>query len=219
MDLTEVKEKIDLRQGDIAEAEVDAIVNAANTDLILGAGVSGAIGRRGGEAIQQACDEIRAVGIGEAVATTAGALKARYVIHAASMEIGCFAQERHIEEATRNALVEADRLGLRTVAFPAIGAGVAAFPVDRCARVMLDVVAAHLAGGSGLDRVHFVLFDADTLAEFQAAFERLGTADEPEAADDEESPRPRRSRGRREGRARGGRGPTEGGQESGGGPE
>lgn len=194
MELSEMKERIELRQGDIAEMEVGAIVNEANTDLILGAGVSGAIGRRGGEAIQQACDEIQSVGIGEAVATTGGELKAAYVIHAASMEIGRFAQERHIERATCNALAEADRLGVKTIALPAIGTGVAAFPVDRCARVMLGVVARHLAGGSGLERVHFVVADAETLAVFQETFERLGTPEE------EPTPRPRRSRGRREGR-------------------
>lgn len=194
MDLTAVEGKIELRQGDIAEMEVDAIVNAANTDLILGAGVSGAIGRRGGDVIQEACDAIQAIGLGEAVATAAGALKAQHVIHAASMEIGHFAQERNIERATRNALACAEGLGVKTIAFPAIGTGVAAFPADRCAQVMLRVVVEHLAGGSGIERVYFVLSDADALEAFREEFERLGREGEGEPS------RRRRGRSRREGR-------------------
>ena len=212
MDLMELKGKIELHQGDITEMEVDAIVSAANTDLILGAGVSGEIGRKGGDAIQQACDEIRSVPLGAAIATTAGALKAQHVIHAASMEIGHFAQPRNIERATRHALACAEKLQAKTVAFPAIGTGVAAFPADTCARVMLAAVARHLDGGSGIERVHFVLFDADTLAAFREALEHLGSEDEG-----------RRLGGGRRGRRghprRAGRGPRAGGRgERGAGP-
>ena len=175
MDLSEVKQKVELRQGDITELEVDAIVNAANTDLILGAGVSGAIGRKGGPVIQEQCDRIRAIPVGEAVVTSAGALKAQHVIHAATMEMGHFARERDIGRATRNALVRAEELKLKTIAFPEIGAGAAAFPADQCARVMLDVVVQHLSGSSGLERVYFVLFDAETLETFRQAYDTLGS--------------------------------------------
>lgn len=178
MDLTEIKERIELRQGDIAEIEADAVVNAANTDLILGAGVSGAIGRKGGDVIQEECDAIGSVPLGEVVVTSAGAIKAQYVIHAASLEIGHFARDRDIERATRSALQEAEKRQVRIIAFPAIGTGVAAFPADKCAQIMLAVVAKHLAGGSGIERVLFVLFDPDTLEAFQQAFEQLGTKDE-----------------------------------------
>ena len=178
MDLTEIKERIELRQGDIAEIEADAVVNAANTDLILGAGVSGAIGRKGGDVIQEECDAIGSVPLGEVVVTSAGAINAQYVIHAASLEIGHFARDRDIERATRSALQEAEKRQVRIIAFPAIGTGVAAFPADKCAQIMLAVVAKHLAGGSGIERVLFVLFDADTLEAFQQAFEQLGTKDE-----------------------------------------
>ncbi|MFW6161335.1 MAG: macro domain-containing protein [Planctomycetota bacterium] len=209
MDLSEVQGKIELRQGDISEMEVDAIVNAANTDLILGAGVSGAIGRQGGEVIQEACDEIQAIGLGEAAATTAGALKAEHVIHAASMEIGHFAQARNIDRATRNALACAEKLGAKTIAFPAIGAGVAAFPADQCAQIMLRVVAEHLAGGSGIELVHFVLLDAETLDIFREEFERLGRDDE-----DGESRRGRgRSRREKRGSRKGGRGSRDQGRQ------
>jgi len=204
MDLTEVKERIELRHGDITEMEVDAIVSAANTDLILGAGVSGAIGRKGGDVVQQECDEIQSVPLGEAVATAAGALKARYVIHAASMEIGHFAKERNIERATRNALVQAEKLKLKTIALPAIGTGVAAFPADQCARVMLGAVARHLAGQSGLERVYFVFFDADTLEAFRGAFEQLGQPPDERPGNGD--------RGRRGRPRRGGRGPRDEGR-------
>jgi len=178
MDLTEIKERIELRQGDIAEIEADAVVNPANTDLILGAGVSGAIGRKGGDAIQEECDAIGSVPLGQAVVTSAGAIKAKYVIHAASLEIGHFARDRDIERATRSALQEAEKRQVRIIAFPAIGTGVAAFPADKCAQIMLAVAAKHLAGGSGIERVLFVLSDAETLEAFQQAFERLGKKEE-----------------------------------------
>jgi O-acetyl-ADP-ribose deacetylase (regulator of RNase III) len=183
MDLDDVKAKIELRQGDITELEVDAIVNSANTDLILGSGVAGQIGRKGGPVIQEACDAIGSVPLGEAVETTAGALKAKYVIHAASMEVGHFATERDIANATRSALERAEKLRVKTIAFPAIGTGAAAFPVHRCARVMLDAAARYLGGTTEMERIYFVLFDADTTAAFRDAFERLGAP-----------PRPRRPR-------------------------
>jgi O-acetyl-ADP-ribose deacetylase (regulator of RNase III) len=173
MELDELKQMIELRQGDITEAEADVIVNAANTDLILGAGVSGAIGRKGGPELQAECDRIGNVPLGDAVATTAGQLKAKYVIHAASMEIGHFATERNIGRATRNALARAAQLKARTVVFPAIGTGVAAFPADRCARVMLDVVARYLAAKGEIERVSFVLLDPEVLEAFREVYDQL----------------------------------------------
>jgi len=186
MELDEVKSKIELRAGDITEIEVDAIVNAANSDLILGTGVSGAIGRKGGKVVQEECEKIGAIPVGEAVATSAGGLKARYVIHAASMEVGHFTTERNVALATRNALLRAEELKLRTIAFPAIGTGAAALAPEYSARAMLDTVARHIAGGTGLERVYFVLFNEEMLAAFREVFDRLG---EPRR------PRPPRSRG------------------------
>jgi O-acetyl-ADP-ribose deacetylase (regulator of RNase III) len=174
MELDEIKERIELRQGDITEMDVDAIVSAANSDLILGTGVSGAIGRRGGAVIQQECERIGAIAVGEAVATAGGDLKARYVIHAASMEVGHFTTEKNVGLATRNALLRAEELGLRTVAFPAIGTGAAALAPEYSARAMLNAVVRHLGGQSGLERIHFVLFNEEILTAFQEAYERLG---------------------------------------------
>jgi len=188
MGLDEIKQRIELREGDITEMEVDAIVNSANSDLILGTGVAGAIGHKGGAVIQAQCNEIRTIEVGEAVVTTAGALKAKHIIHAASMEVGHFATERNIARATRNALLRADELKLKTIAFPAIGTGVAAFPVHHCARVMLDVVARHLAAQTSLERVFFVLYDAETLEEFREAFNQMGAP--PPPRERERRPRP-----------------------------
>ncbi|HUT33391.1 MAG TPA: macro domain-containing protein [Planctomycetota bacterium] len=175
MDLEAIKAKIELREGDITEIEVDAIVNSANTDLILGAGVSGAIGRKGGKAIQEECDAIRSVPLGEAIVTTAGELKAKCIIHAVSMEIGHFTTEDNVALATRNALRRADERKLRTLAFPAIGTGAAALAPEYSARAMLETVAEHLAGGTGLDRIYFVLFKDEMLQAFREALDQLGT--------------------------------------------
>jgi O-acetyl-ADP-ribose deacetylase (regulator of RNase III) len=173
MDIEELKARIELRAGDITEVEAEAVVNAANTDLILAAGVSGAIGRKGGNAIQEDCDRIGSVRLGDAVATTAGDLKAKNVIHAASMEIGHFATDKNIARATRSALRQAEELGLRTVAFPAIGTGVAAFPADKCAELMLREAAKRLARSKTIEKIIFVLLRDEVLEAFRQAFDRL----------------------------------------------
>lgn len=173
MELDEIKSRIELRQGDITEVEADAIVNAANTDLILGAGVSGAIGRAGGKAIQDDCDRIRSVPIGEAVVTAAGALRARHVIHAVSMEIGHFTTERNVALATRNALRRAEELKLKTVAFPAIGTGAAALAPEFSARAMLGAIADHMASGSAIEHVYIVLYNEDVFQAFREVLDNL----------------------------------------------
>jgi O-acetyl-ADP-ribose deacetylase (regulator of RNase III) len=194
MNLDAIKEKIELSQGDITKCEVDVIVNSANTDLILGSGVGGEIGRKGGDVVQEECDRIRSVPLGGAVETTAGDLAAKHIVHAASAEVGHFATEKNVAKATRSALARAEKLQAKTIALPALGTGAAAFPVHRCARIMLDVVARHLAGSSNLEKVQFVLFDEETLDTFREAYGRMG----------EVKPRGSgRSRGRR---SRGGRG-------------
>jgi O-acetyl-ADP-ribose deacetylase (regulator of RNase III) len=161
------KDKVILQQGDITDADVDAIVNAANTQLQLGAGVAGAIRRKGGPTIQQVCDAIGPIALGEAALTGGGQLKARYVIHAASMQLGGLTSEDSLRQATRNSLKRANEKKLASLAFPAIGTGVAGFPVDRCAAVMLEEVKTHLSGQTSLQQVLFVLFDAPSLHVFQ----------------------------------------------------
>ncbi len=195
MDIAAIKRRIELRQGDITEMEVDAIVNSANTDLIMGAGVSGAISRKGGPVIQEECDKIGSVRVGHAVATSAGALRARHIIHAATMEIGHFTTERDVGMATLSALRLAEELGARSVAFPAIGTGAAALAPDYSARAMFGALLRHFSStDSKIERVYLVLYNEDTYESFRNAFERLGQA--------------RRGRSRRRGgsASRGGRG-------------
>jgi O-acetyl-ADP-ribose deacetylase len=164
------KSKVGLRQGDLTEAAVDAIVNAANNDLQLGGGVAGAIRRKGGPAIQAECDRIGTIALGEAAITTAGKLKARHVIHAASMRLGGTTSERSLRDSTRNSLKRADEARLESIAVPAIGTGIAGFPMDRCAQIMLEEVRAHLSGTTSLRRIEFVLFDRLALEIFERVF-------------------------------------------------
>ena len=161
------REKIRLSQGDLTEVDADAIVNAANNELILGGGVAGAIRVKGGPAIQEECKRIGAIALGEAAITGAGRLRSRHVIHAASMRLGESTSETNLRAATRNALQRADENSLKSIAFPAIGTGIAGFPIERCAQVMLEEVRAHLEGPTTLERVEFVLFDRRALEVFE----------------------------------------------------
>ncbi len=163
------RDKVVVRQGDLTEAATDAIVNAANNDLQLGGGVAGAIRRKGGPAIQEECDRIGPVPLGEAAITSGGNLRARYVIHAASMRLGGRTTEENLRASTRNSLLRAKEKKLRSIAFPAVGTGIAGFPMERCAEVMLQEVRDHLSGATSLERVEFVLFDAPALETFKRA--------------------------------------------------
>jgi O-acetyl-ADP-ribose deacetylase (regulator of RNase III) len=161
--------KVKLSQGDLTESRTDAIVNAANNDLFLGGGVAGAMRSKGGPAIQAECDRLGPIAVGEAAITGAGRLPAKFVIHAASMRLGGSTTEPNLRAATRNSLMRANEKGLKSIAFPAIGTGIAGFPIDRCARVMLDEVREHLRGPTSIERAEFVLFDAAGLAAFERA--------------------------------------------------
>jgi O-acetyl-ADP-ribose deacetylase (regulator of RNase III) len=167
------RKQVTFRQGDLTEANVDAIVNAANNDLILGGGVAGAIRTRGGPSIQEECNRIGPVRIGEAAITGAGRLTARYVIHAASMRLGGHTTESSLNDSTRNSLLRAEEANLRSIAFPAIGTGIAGFPLDRCARIMLSAIRDHLQTGGSLERVEFVLYDKPALEIFERVFKEI----------------------------------------------
>jgi len=168
-----LRRKIILKQGDITEMDVDAIVNAANNDLTLGGGVAGAIRRKGGPQIQEECSSIGPIKIGEAAVTGAGTLPARFVIHAASMALGGRTTEESLRNSTRNSLLRAKEKGVKTIAFPAIGTGVAGFPMKRCAEVMLEEVANFLKSETTVEKVYFVLFDETAFNTFGQAFEAL----------------------------------------------
>ena len=150
--------RIVLLEGDLTEQAVDAIVNAANSRLQLGAGVAGAIRAKGGASIQAECDRIGPIEVGEAAVTGAGKLPARFVIHAAGMAPGGGATEESVRSAMRAALARARERGCRIIAVPALGAGIAGFPLQRCAEVLLEEARRHLAGETSLEEIRFVLF-------------------------------------------------------------
>ena len=152
-------ERIVIQQGDLTEMDTDAIVNAANNDLVLGAGVAGAIRRKGGDAIQRECDSIGSIPVGYAAITTGGKLKARFVIHAASMQLGGKTSADTLRYSTAHSLRIADERGLKSIAFPAVGTGIAGFPLKECAEIMLREAARHLKGETSLETIYFVLFD------------------------------------------------------------
>ncbi|MBI4465253.1 MAG: macro domain-containing protein [Acidobacteria bacterium] len=162
--------QIEIIQGDITEADVEAIVNAANNDLQLGGGVAGAIRRKGGPLIQQQCDVVGRIPLGEAAITDGGNLKAKYVIHAASMQLGDLTTAENLEASTRNSLKRAEEKKLKSIAFPAIGTGIAGFDTKQCAEIMLRVVSEHLKGKTSLQRVVFVLYDEPTRKLFEQAW-------------------------------------------------
>ncbi len=150
--------RIRIEEGDLTLAQVDAIVNAANTRLLLGTGVAGAIRQRAGPAVQEECDRLGPIPLGEAALTGAGELDARYVIHAAAMEPGGAPGEESIRSAVRRSLEIARERGLQSVAFPAVGTGVGGFSMQRCAELMLDEVEAHVEAETSLEEVRFVLY-------------------------------------------------------------
>jgi len=151
--------KIKLIQGDISDQEVDAIVNAANNRLWMGAGVAGAIKRRGGKEIEDEAMKKGPIPIGEAIVTKAGKLKAKYVIHAAVMGQDLVTNEEYIKNAILNSLKRAEELKIKSIAFPAFGTGVGGFPMERCAQIMLDQVKDFSKKAKYLKEVLFVLFD------------------------------------------------------------
>ena len=157
---------IELVRGDITRQDVDAIVNAANSSLLGGGGVDGAIHRAGGPEILAECRLLGGCETGDAMATAGGGLPARWVIHTVGpiWRGGERGEPELLASCHRRSLEVAEELGARTVAFPAISTGVYGYPVDLAARVALDAVRGHR-----LDLVRFVLFDASTLAAFQAA--------------------------------------------------
>jgi len=168
-----IEKRIVFEQGDLTEADVDAVVNAANNDLQLGGGVAGAIRRTGGPEIQKECDRIGSIAVGEAAVTTGGRLKARYVIHAASMQLGGRTTAGPLRASTRNSLLRAAEKGLKSMAFPAVGTGIAGFPMKDCARIMLEEVAAHLKGQTSVEQVRFVLFDQAALNTFRQVWDEM----------------------------------------------
>ncbi len=166
---------IEIVEGDITLLDRDAIVNAANEQLLLGGGVAGAIRQRGGPAIQKECDAIGGTFVGGAVITTGGNLKARHVIHAVGPRMGEGNEDEKLKNATLNSLKLADENGLASIAFPAISAGIFGFPIDRCAGIMLKTTMDYLEKEkTGLRLVTFCLYGPQAETVFKEALKRLG---------------------------------------------
>ncbi len=167
---------LELVEGDITEQESDAIVNAANSSLILGAGVAGAIRSKGGPAIQQKCDQIGGCPVGGAAITTAGNLKAKHVIHAVGPRIGEGNEDEKLKNATLSSLKVAADNGLKSISFPAISTGIFGFPIKRCAEIMLSNTIDYLKEDTGVEKVVFCLYGQEAFDTFQTTLERLATS-------------------------------------------
>jgi O-acetyl-ADP-ribose deacetylase len=165
--------RIEILKGDLTEMDTDAIVNAANNDLQHGGGVAGAIRRKGGNVIQEESNTIGSIPVGGAAITSGGNLKARYVIHAASMQLGGKTMPHALRSSTAHSLRIAAQKGLKTISFPAVGTGVAGFPMEECAEIMLAEVAAHLKQDTSVEKVFFVLFDDEALKTFKKVWRRI----------------------------------------------
>jgi len=166
--------QVEVRQADITRLDVDAIANAANTRLAHGGGVAGAIVRAGGREIQAASDELAPIGLGEAVSTTAGGLPSKWVIHAATMELGGPTSAEIIRAATASTLAEAEALHAKSLALVAFGTGVGGFPVAEAARIEVEEVHRHLARDSALKLVVFAVFGDEARRAFEEALASSG---------------------------------------------
>jgi O-acetyl-ADP-ribose deacetylase (regulator of RNase III) len=160
---------IEVADTDITTLSVDAIANAANTELRHGGGVAGAIARAAGPELNAQSRERAPIGLGEAVETTAGEMPARWVIHAATMELGGPTSADIIRRATASTLARADELGARSLALVAFGTGVGGFPLEEAARIEVEEVRRHLDAGSGLERIVFAVRGDAARAAFEAA--------------------------------------------------
>lgn len=165
--------KILFAQGDITEMAVDAIVSAANTELTMDTGVAAAIRSKAGERIQEECERLAPIRLGEAAVTSAVVLKAFFVIHAAGIRPGEKATAESVRLATSASLMRAEERGIRSLAFPAIGTGTAGFSLAECAPIMLKAVLEHINVRTSLEKIYFVLFDADALKMFEETYQQL----------------------------------------------
>jgi O-acetyl-ADP-ribose deacetylase len=170
------KGEITVIRGDIADQSTDAVVNAANNQLWMGAGVAGAIKRKGGSAIEQEAMAKGPIEIGAAVSTSAGALKARRVIHAAVMGQDLHTEPEFIRKATLSSLTLAEREGCASISLPALGTGVGGFSLYHCASLMIGVAINFMISAATLREVRFVLFDDEAREVFEKELKHRFTA-------------------------------------------
>jgi O-acetyl-ADP-ribose deacetylase (regulator of RNase III) len=173
--LTIDNKSIGIVQGDLTEMEADALVNAANNHLWMGGGVAGALKRKGGKIIETEALEKGPIPIGEAVLTTAGKLKAKYVIHAAGMGTDLRTDADKIKNATHNALKRAHEANLNSVAFPAIGTGVGGFTVEKAAEIMLGTAVNFLKTEhkTSIENIIFVLYTQSAYSTFKGELKKI----------------------------------------------
>jgi len=167
------KGNIHLRLGDITKMEVDVIVNPANARLILGGGVAGSIARAGGPSIQEECNRIGGTFVGGAVITGAGNLPVKKVIHAVGPRMGEGNEDEKLKNATMNSLKIADENNLTSIAFPAISTGIFGYPVDRCAKIMIQVCQNYLESNAKVKDIYFCLWDEATYKIFLETLDTL----------------------------------------------
>jgi len=168
--MNEIKVKnslLKLQQGDITELETDVIVNAANSQLTMGGGVAGAIRRKGGPRIQEECNKIGNTYVGGAVITTGGNLKAKHVIHAVGPRMGEGNEDEKLKNATLNSLKLMDENNLQTIAFPAISTGIFGYPIDKCAKIMINTAKEYLNKTTKIKSVIFCLYTQSDFEVFE----------------------------------------------------
>ena len=165
--------KLKLVEGNIVTLPVEAIVNAANKSLILGGGVAGAIRNFGGPSIQEECNAIGPIEVGEAIITGGGNLKANYVIHAVGPVYGEGDEDNKLANATLNSLKIAEKRKIKSIAFPAISTGIFHFPIKRCAEIMIKVALDFLEGNKYPEEIILCLYGERAFSIFQGTFERM----------------------------------------------
>jgi len=168
-----MESKIHIKQGDITTFEVDAIVNAANNDLLHGGGLAAAIIETGGNIIQKQSNSIAPIQVGEAAITKAGKLKAKYIIHAASMKLGEPTLEENLKNSINNSFKRAKELGVKSIAFPAVGAGIGGFSAKKCANICIIAALKALEDNKGLEKIIFVLKNESYKKIFDEEFKLL----------------------------------------------
>src|SRR5262245_24894425 len=170
------KTTLAIERGDITDAEVDAVVNAANSELLMGAGVAGAMKRKGGVVIEEEALRQGPIEVGDSVLTVAGNLPAMHVIHAVTMGKDLKTDAEKIAAATRSSLALAEKHKLESIAFPALGSGIGGVPPNQSAEAILSTVVQHVTkGNSSLQRVIFVLYQDEAFKAFTDTLKRLGT--------------------------------------------
>jgi O-acetyl-ADP-ribose deacetylase (regulator of RNase III) len=172
-ELTVNNKKLKLVEGNIVLFDVEAVVNAANSSLILGGGVAGAIRSHGGPSIQEECNKIGPIQVGEAALTNAGNLKAKYVIHAAGPVSGEGGEEEKLRNATLNSLKIAQERKIKDIAFPAISTGIFGFPLQRCGEIMLEAAMEFLEKHEYPQEIIFCLYGQEAYSVFEKTLEKL----------------------------------------------